>query len=284
MPIQPQNASDRIEVNLDLVQRLEQIESDVYFDLYTAAPPDVTRKLGLQVYRNRGVVATLCSNSDVYALNRVGALGVFEEIDQVWLDALLGEFRESGHARIFVNEVPLGIDNETAVKLRRAGLRHYNNWVKLYRDCSPAPPVDCTLDIRPITSGHAIEFGRIFSDAAGWPDIAATWLAAVIDRPGWRTFGAFDGSQLVATAALYVGFRTGALTFASTRPEYRGRGAQAALISRRIEEAASLGCDLLSVETGQDRPGHSIPSHRNVQRCGFKEAYIRGNYVWPDDA
>jgi GNAT superfamily N-acetyltransferase len=217
-------------------------------------------------------------------LSRIGGPGVFEELNEEWLDALLREFRDGGVRRVFVNEVPGGLDADVAAKLTRVGLRHYNNWVKLYRDCSSLPPADCNLAIREIGDEDALSFGRIFAPAAGWPDICAEWLASLIGRPGWHTLGAFDDSRLVATGALFVSDHTGALTFAATHPDYRGRGAQAALIRRRIEIAASLGCDLLSVETGQNRPGHPMPSHRNVLRAGFKEAYVRGNYVWTDDA
>lgn len=57
---------------------------------------------------------------------------------------------------------------------------------------------------------------------------------------------------------------------AATRPAHRRRGLQAALLERRLIDAAASGCDLAYVST---LPGTA--SHRNVERAGFVEAYRR---------
>lgn len=266
--------------DLKLVQRLEAIEAEAYFDLYASAPDDIAEALGLHIYRSRGALATLATKSDVLALNRVGGIGLYADVDPIWLASLLAEFRRAKVRRAFFNRIPFSPDARLDEKFTAAGLRYHNNWVKLYRDCSPLLEFECDLDIRPLQRRHADDFGRIFAGAVGWPDAAGTLLAGLVGRDNWYTFGAFDGNKLVATAALYARGQTGVLTFASTLPAYRGRGVQKALVQRRIAEAARLGCTLCAVETGQNRPGHDVPSHRNMIRCGFSEAYVRGNYVW----
>ena len=55
---------------------------------------------------------------------------------------------------------------------------------------------------------------------------------------------------------------------ASTRPRYRRRGVQIALLRARMAGAHALGCDLGLVVTS---PG--TPSQRNVERAGFRLAY-----------
>ena len=70
------------------------------------------------------------------------------------------------------------------------------------------------------------------------------------------------------------------LDFAATLPEYRGRGAQAALLARRIVDAAQLGCRWLVVETAEETPQRGAPSFRNMLRFGFRQAYVRPNFIY----
>ncbi len=57
---------------------------------------------------------------------------------------------------------------------------------------------------------------------------------------------------------------------ASTRPAFRGRGVQTALLHARLAAALGAGCDLAMVHTA---PGSA--SQRNVERLGFRLAYTR---------
>lgn len=69
------------------------------------------------------------------------------------------------------------------------------------------------------------------------------------------------------------------LDFAATLPEYRGRGAQSALVVRRIRDASELGCRRLVVETAEEAPGKPANSLHNMLSFGFRTAYVRPNYV-----
>ena len=61
---------------------------------------------------------------------------------------------------------------------------------------------------------------------------------------------------------------------ASTRPEYRRRGVQTALLHVRLAAARERGCDLAAVMTvaGND-------SQRNIERAGFRLAYTKAVVV-----
>jgi hypothetical protein len=63
------------------------------------------------------------------------------------------------------------------------------------------------------------------------------------------------------------------LAAAATLPAFHGRGAQTALIHRRLADAAAAGCTLLAVEA---TPGSQ--SERNLERIGLRLAYTR--VVW----
>jgi len=64
------------------------------------------------------------------------------------------------------------------------------------------------------------------------------------------------------------------LTGAATAPAHRRRGVQTALLSVRLADAVTAGCDLAVVTT---QPGST--SQRNVQRSGFDLLYTRAVLV-----
>lgn len=61
---------------------------------------------------------------------------------------------------------------------------------------------------------------------------------------------------------------------ASTRPEFRRRGVQSALIAQRLQAAYAQGCRLAYAKTS---PGSD--SQRNLQRAGFELAYSKAVMV-----
>lgn len=105
-------------------------------------------------------------------------------------------------------------------------------------------------------------------------------LVTTIGRPGWRHYLAFDGDQAVATGALNLRDHIGWLGVGSTLPSHRRRGAQGALMARRVRDGISLGCRWLVTETGEDLPARPNPSYHNMLRTGFTLAYQRLNYVF----
>jgi hypothetical protein len=67
---------------------------------------------------------------------------------------------------------------------------------------------------------------------------------------------------------------------AGTLSDYRGLGAQGALVTRRLNDAIDSGCTMAVVETAEDTPDKPSPSFRNMLKYGFDLAYHRANYVY----
>jgi GNAT superfamily N-acetyltransferase len=145
------------------------------------------------------------------------------------------------------------------------------------RGSEPPPEIPTNLEIRELAAHEADRFGAVVSMAFGLPAVAAPWTAAIVGRPGWRAYGAFDHDALVAAGALFVEGDVGWLGMAGTLPFHRRRGAQGALMVRRIADAIALGCTTIATETGI-LPGRPNPSLDNMLRCGFAIAYERP--VW----
>ena len=95
--------------------------------------------------------------------------------------------------------------------------------------------------------------GRIFAVTAG----THLYLAELDGRP-------------IAAATLHMHEGVALMAGASTIPSARGRGAQLALLERRLQDAFANGCDIASMGA---LPG-SI-SQRNAERHGFRIAYTR---------
>jgi hypothetical protein len=95
-------------------------------------------------------------------------------------------------------------------------------------------------------------------------------FAATLDLPNWLHYLALVDGQPASASALYVSERVADLFVATTRPALRGRGAQRALIERRLYDGQRLGCDLATSQTGVENA-----SPRNMQRGGFTALYER---------
>ena len=63
-----------------------------------------------------------------------------------------------------------------------------------------------------------------------------------------------------------------------TLKPWRRRGAQAAIIRRRVADDRRLGCELFTSETAPPLPRMPLVSFRNLQRQRFDLAYLR--YPW----
>lgn len=88
--------------------------------------------------------------------------------------------------------------------------------------------------------------------------------------PGVRCFLATVDGEPAGGGALAVRDGLGVFFSTATRPRFRRRGVQAALLGARIAAARAAGCDLVAVQTV---PGSA--SQRNVERFGFRIAYTR---------
>lgn len=121
-------------------------------------------------------------------------------------------------------------------------------------------------------------------DAAAWADAsAAGWsehpalvpfvrsIGEVYARTaGARCFAAESDGVMAAAGVLAVHQGVALLAGASTRPAFRRRGAQFALLAARLRQARAEGCDLAMMCSA---PGSA--SQRNAERHGFRVAYTR---------
>ena len=261
------------------IAQAERTEMNALASATLLAPADIARELGLHLVSDEGVIMSLATKADVLALNRIVGLGVETPATPDQLTRLIDIARHRGTKRLFVQLPPSHEPADLAAWTEAAGAKKYNRWVRLWRDVNNPPDAETDLEVRQLTSADALRSGEIVAESFGMPLDLAPWFGSIVGQAGWVHFGAYDGDKLVSSAAIYVSGTTGWLGFAATLADYRGHGAQGALIRRRLDFARENGCDTVVVETAEQTPEHSAPSYRNMLRFGFTEAYFRQNYM-----
>ncbi len=264
----------------DTMRNLDLAEAAAWGDMYRYAPQDVAAATGVGIEEYGSGVAGRISGVDVLAFNRVVALGLVEPASEQDVDRIIDFYRHAGVPRFFVQLHPGAQPAELPQWLEARGLTHHNNWVKLHRGKEPGGDPQTDLEVRQIDEDAAATFAEIVKASFEWPDPVEPLVACLVGRPNWLHYIAYDGDAPAATAALFVHGEYGWLDFAATLPDYRGRGAQNALIARRIQDATAGGVKHLMVETAEGKPDKPSPSYRNIVRFGFKTAYVRPNFLW----
>jgi len=246
---------------------LEGAEREALEDLYAAAPTDLAR-----AERVGGATVLVAPRLPAF-FNRAFAIGIDEPVVEDDVDAILDTLRGAPESSV---QPPPG-ESELEEWLAARGLERRWSWAKVLRGAEPAPDVGTDLHVRELGPPDAKRFGAVVAAAFGLPEVMATWSATLVGRPRWSAYGAFDGDALVGTGALFVEGDVAWLGLAGTLPFHRRRGAQGAVMARRIADAIAVGCTSIATETGilPDRPN---PSLDNMLRCGFTVAYERG--VW----
>jgi GNAT superfamily N-acetyltransferase len=260
-------------------RQAERSEMEGLASVTIQAPAVIARELGLHFVTDEGVVMTLATQADVLALNRIVGLGVETPATQDQLARLVKIARERGTKRLFVQLAPGHEPAAIPAWVEAEGGKQYNRWVRLWRRVDDFPEVRTDLRVDKLSAREAERSGEIVAESFDMPMSLAPWFASVVGRPGWTHFGAFDGEQLVGSAAIYTNRTVGWLGFAATLAAYRGRGVQGALIRRRVGLGRELGCEWVITETAEQTREHSAPSYRNMIRYGFTEGYFRQNYL-----
>jgi hypothetical protein len=131
-----------------------------------------------------------------------------------------------------------------------------------------------------VAAGSADAFGQVVQAGFSLPVASAQWFAALFGRPEWHLYRAYDGETPIASGAAFV--KHGAAWFGidAMLADHRRRGAQTALINRRIEDGRAARLVGFTAETGQPSAGQKAThtSYSNYTRAGFTRAYARPNY------
>jgi hypothetical protein len=162
-----------------------------------------------------------------------------------------------------------------AARLAEAGARPIASYTMLYG--IPRVPPMPGVEVEEVGPAGALEAADLLLLGHGVPDEPrrehAPQIATLAARDDVTFYVARIDGAPAAAAILALGDGIGQLANASTLHSFRGRGCQAALIARRIADAAAAGCGLVSAGAG-----FASQSQRNLERAGLRTACTRT--VW----
>jgi len=283
----------------DLERLLEGIEIAQYEDFFAALPPDVADELGIGLDREAGILRLTASGYDHPMFNRVMGVGLDPEDPGEGPGATLtratAHYRAAGVRRWMLQLLPHVEPSEFAEEAARRGVVRLRGWAKHLGPAEPETRPGSDLRVVRLDAevgkgpgsdpGLADAWAEIGVRNFGFPAPFVRWLRALHGRNRWHLYLALDGETPAATGALFLSESDagviGQLTFAGTLPEYRRRGAQSALIARRVEDARAAGARWIVSETDEELPDRPNPSTRNLIRLGFPVAYVRANWGPP---
>ena len=260
---------------------LENAEFDAYVDLYRAAPEGAHEAYAIDA-REVGMATCLtCRGIEPAAVfRRAVGLGVGRSATEAELDDVLAHMNARGQ-RYVVPVAPQSRPSILASWLKKRGFARGYAWMKFCRPCSGALHVSSDLEISVIGRELGVEFGRVVTEGFGLAPAIAPWVEQLAGRANWVCVMAFAGATPVAAGAVYINGEHAWLGFGATLPSHRRRGAQSALLARRLSEAAARGARVAVTETGERLPDKPSTSYQNILKAGFEEMYLRQNWMSP---
>ncbi|HYP02588.1 MAG TPA: GNAT family N-acetyltransferase [Pyrinomonadaceae bacterium] len=218
-------------------------------------------------------------------LTQTFGLGLFQATTSADMDEIENFLRERG-AQVFHEVSPLA-DASLLALLNERGYQPCEFTSVMFR------PVSRAGDVLPAPRNDKVRVRVVGEDehevwaqtaTRGWSEFTE-FADQILDlsrvsakRAGTASFMAEIEGEPIATGGLGICDGVVLLAGASTVPEGRRQGAQAALLRSRLSFAAEQGCDIAMMCA---QPGST--SQRNAERNGFRIAYTRIKWRLPGD-
>jgi GNAT superfamily N-acetyltransferase len=268
-----------IEFGMDiaaLAWLVESSEADAYRTLAECAHSESEQFVAKGV--GGGVAIISPSITTTLNLNRVIGLGVREPATLEQLDEIDHLYRARGLS--FGIEVgPLAQPLELVAWLRARRLRRGVATAMLYRPIDRVRQPSGEVEVRMAEASEASLVAAICCETFRMPPAAHRIFEGARGSARWRQWLAFIGATPVGAALSFVGDSVAWLGWDATVPAFRGKGVQAALIARRLQDAREIGCGYATSETAVGVGERRDPSFRNYERMGFAFAYDRFTYI-----
>jgi GNAT superfamily N-acetyltransferase len=214
--------------------------------------------------------AATVSRPELDFLNRIYGLPLAGEAD---VDDVLSFYRSLG-LRPWV-ELPPGTE-ALAGRLADEGARPTDTLAVLYVLTATAIP-STSVEVRRVEPDDALRYADLLLEGHGVPPeeraLNAPALASRAQKDDATFYVATVDGRDAAVGVLGVRDRVGYLANASTVEAFRRRGCQTALVARRIDDAATAGCELVTALTT-----FGSASQRTLERAGLRIAYTKT--VW----
>ncbi|HEX2979767.1 MAG TPA: GNAT family N-acetyltransferase [Anaerolineaceae bacterium] len=263
-------------ITRELAERIEHYESEAHVTRALALQSLRGNPLGVEVKRFGGATAFTIHGAPYQEVTRVFDLGP-GDTDQIQAIRLWSK----GQTRLVQIDIsPFYYDdacNEPMRTLAKNGFYQARFLTVLcgVPDSSPSPlPVG--VSVREFTQGEIDAFAQVVCDVQNVaPADLPVWQAAhAAQFHDWCCYAAYVEGQPAAHGVMRIKDKVAMLMFAATKTQFRGYGAQTALLRQRIANAAQAGCELVICSS---YPG--TISQRNQQRAGLRIAYTKALWM-----
>jgi GNAT superfamily N-acetyltransferase len=257
-------------------------EAEAWAQLQLALPESFRTRMGIAVYHHGRAVALVTGGSAELAVNRVIGLGMLAPIGPDVIEAIVAQYSSAGVERFLVHVNPQAVTSEVDGWFLARGFVEKPGLVKLYRAAVAAFDVPLQTDVRVVEIGveDVGTFEAIVAEPLKVPEVMRPGIRSTIGHDRWCYYLAIRDDQPIAGAVLYAGEEAGWCGMTATVESERGRGAQTALLARRIQDAAAMGCRWVVAEALVEKPDRPNPSMRNMRRLGFEVHHRRRHYMF----
>jgi hypothetical protein len=266
-------------VSRKLSQEIELIEANSAESLFRHAPEEYVSQQGLAVQRLGSAVMHLARHRNKIGFNTVIGLGMRSPATVQQIERIQDWFASHGVHRFAIELSPAALPHELGAWLSRRRYRKRPGMAKFHRGAGLVGRPQTTLRIREIGPERVRDWNRVLISVYPNHGPHLLWAESRIGKPGWRHYVAFAGRTPVAVGAMYIADGVARLLDGVTTKMHRRRGAQSAMIARRLADGLDEGCRLFSSEAVTPSSHRSHVSHRNLMRAGFELAYVRTDYV-----
>jgi hypothetical protein len=251
-------------------------------DLWRTAPSDAVEEAEVRYERFGPILATV-----------FGELP-FTSLLNVVQGAAEPEVVELGHLATAIEWLRTWeVDYRVSVASDRPGTRHAEDWlasrgyepgstIRRYVHTAPEAIETCPepVQIRNLRPLETEGMSHIFADALNLPKLATVLMIGLPRWEGWSCYAAYLDGREVACGSMRVSGKLALLGLDATLPDFRDRGCQSALITRRLIDATRTGCDTVAAEVWQGHPA-SEAAAGVLEQAGFEEIAGRTNWKRP---
>lgn len=258
---------------------VEASEARWFESIYGGLSPAIMAEYGAEWQKLGGGTAVFFEKIPIPAFNRVIGLGVFQPATEAMVDEAIAAYGRKKQP-FWISVSPAAQPAQLTDWLLERGFKPTGNWAKVVRGTAPPPEIKTDLRIEPVTEANIADYSKVIIGGFGMPDWTASMFEDLARVPNVYSYLAYAGDEPAGVGSMVVNGELCGLFNGATLPEFRRRGAQGAIMARRLEEGMKQGCRWFTTETDEDTPDNSNPSYRNMLRTGFHLAYLRPNYEY----
>lgn len=261
---------------------LERVAQRYRADAWRSVPLPAVGEAGIEVQGFGPVLATCFGElDDIRVLNQIQGAAEPGAVDGGYLAAAV-EWMQDREVDYGV-PVACGRPGTAAAEEWLSGCGHdrTGGWLKLVRDGSPPrQPAVPGITVYEISEGEWV--GEIATEVLDLTITAETLFFGLIEQEDWRCYTvALDSEEIIASGMMLIVDRIAQLTPGVTSEWARRRGANTALLRRRLIDAAAAGCHTCFVELGGEDLDSLAACCRILGRAGFESAYSSHNWQRP---